>query len=383
LTCAADEIGSLTKALAPFSGEFDDLPVDPSTPAILPYTSGTTGRPKGAPLSQHNLSSNAEALVETWGFSSDDVLIHILPLFHVHGLVVALNCVLAVGAQMRFFKGFSPNDIIASFANSTVMMGVPTHYHRLLAEEGLTEKACAPMRLFISGSAPLLAPVFEEFAKRTGKPILERYGMTETAMIASNPLHGERRAGTVGFPLPGVRVRIVDQVTDEPIEAGAIGSIQVSGPNVFPGYLGRPELNATEFCADGYFRTGDLGVFSADGYLSIVGRSKDLVISGGLNVYPKEVEDVLDSLDGVDESAVVGLPHEDFGEAVTAAIVAKRGANLDPEALREAAAKLLASYKVPKQIAIIDELPRNTMGKVEKARLRTQLAQLFAQPKAR
>ena len=378
LMCDSNEVGSLFAALAHFKGDFEDLPVEPSTPAILPYTSGTTGRPKGAPLSQSNLASNATALVETWGFSSDDVLIHILPLFHVHGLVVALNCALAVGAQMRFFKGFSPSTVIESFASSTVMMGVPTHYHRLLAEDALTEAACAPMRLFISGSAPLLAPVFEEFAKRTGKPILERYGMTETAMIASNPLHGERRAGTVGFPLPGVSVRIADQVTDEPVEAGSIGAIQVAGPNVFSGYLGRPELNATEFCADGYFRTGDLGVFSGDGYLSIVGRSKDLVISGGLNVYPKEVEDVLDSLEGVEESAVVGLPHEDFGEAVTAAVVARRGANLDPESLRVAAAKALASYKVPKQIVVIDELPRNTMGKVEKARLRSQLVELLA-----
>jgi malonyl-CoA/methylmalonyl-CoA synthetase len=347
---------------------------------VLPYTSGTTGRPKGAPLSQHNLASNAQALVETWGFSGDDVLIHILPLFHVHGLVVALNCTFAVGAQMRFFNGFSPQAVIDAFSTSTVMMGVPTHYHRLLGEQGLTKEACAPMRLFISGSAPLLAPVFEEFAERTGKPILERYGMTETAMIASNPLNAERRAGTVGFPLPGVSVRIVDEVTDEPVEAGVIGAIQVSGPNVFSGYLGRPELNATEFCADGYFRTGDLGTFSADGYLSIVGRSKDLVISGGLNVYPKEVEDILDALPGVDESAVVGLPHEDFGEAVVAAVVLKPGAVVEPAAIREAAAKMLASYKVPKQIVILEALPRNTMGKVEKGRLRTQLAELLAQP---
>lgn len=382
LTCAANETGTLAEALAPYEGIFEDLPVYPSTPAILPYTSGTTGRPKGAPLSQHNLASNAEALIATWGFTGDDILIHVLPLFHVHGLVVALNCVFAAGAQMQFFNGFSPKSVIGAFETSTVMMGVPTHYHRLLAEDGLTKEACAPMRLFISGSAPLLTPVFEEFAERTGKPILERYGMTETAMIASNPLNAERRAGTVGQPLPGVSVRIVDEVTDEPVEAGIIGAIQVAGPNVFSGYLGRPELNATEFCADGYFRTGDLGVFSADGYLSIVGRSKDLVISGGLNVYPKEVEDVLDALPGIDESAVVGLPHEDFGEAVVAAVVLKHGVHLDPASIREAAAKLLASYKVPKQVAIVESLPRNTMGKVEKARLRTQLAELLAQPEA-
>ena len=377
-TCAADESGTLSDALSGFSGEFADRHIEGDAPAVLCYTSGTTGRPKGAPLSQHNLAANTEALIATWGFSADDVLIHILPLFHVHGLVVALNCTLGSGAQLRFFGGFSPKSVIAAFATSTVMMGVPTHYHRLLGEEGLTAEACAPMRLFISGSAPLLAPVFEEWAARTKKPILERYGMTETSMLASNPLLGERRAGTVGRPLPGVSIRVVDEVSDEPLPAGAIGAIQVRGPNVFSGYLGRPELNATEFSADGYFRTGDLGKLSDDGYLSIVGRAKDLVISGGLNVYPKEVEDVLDALDGVAESAVVGLAHEDFGEAVVAAVVAKATATLDPSELRAQAAELLASYKVPKQIAVVDSLPRNTMGKVEKARLRTQLAELWA-----
>jgi malonyl-CoA/methylmalonyl-CoA synthetase len=319
-------------------------------------------------------------LISKWGFSDDDVLIHILPLFHVHGLVVALNCVFGVGAQMRFFSRFVPQEVIDAFAESTVLMGVPTHYHRLLAEERLNEASCARMRLFISGSAPLLAPVFNEFIRRTGKPILERYGMTETAMICSNPLDGERRAGTVGFPLPGVEVRVADETSDEPLPAGQIGAIQVRGPNVFAGYLGRPELNATEFCADGFFRTGDLGAFDDDGYLSILGRSKDLVISGGLNVYPKEVEDVLDALAGVEESAVVGLPDADFGEAVVAAVVLARGAELDAVALREAARERLAPYKVPKQVMIVDALPRNTMGKVEKARLREQLAVLVVQP---
>jgi malonyl-CoA/methylmalonyl-CoA synthetase len=238
------------------------------------------------------------------------------------------------------------------------------------------------MRLFISGSAPLLAPVFNEFIRRTGQPILERYGMTETAMICSNPLEGERRAGTVGFPLPGVEVRVADETTDEPLAANQIGAIQVRGPNVFAGYLGRPELNATEFCDDGFFRTGDLGAFDSDGYLSILGRSKDLVISGGLNVYPKEVEDVLDALVGVEESAVVGLPDADFGEAVVAAVVLTPGAELDPPSLREAARERLAPYKVPKQVVIVDALPRNTMGKVEKARLREQLAVLLVQPDA-
>ncbi|HEY5271766.1 MAG TPA: AMP-binding protein [Acidimicrobiales bacterium] len=379
-TCAADESGSLADSIATLSPEFDDRPVGPDDPAILPYTSGTTGRPKGAPLSQHNLSSNAEALIATWGFTDEDILIHILPLFHVHGLVVGLNCVFGAGAQMRFYSRFVPQDVIDAFADSTVMMGVPTHYHRLLAEERLNEASCAPMRLFISGSAPLLAPVFNEFSRRTGKPILERYGMTETAMICSNPLDGERRAGTVGFPLPGVEVRVADETTDKPIETGKIGAIQVRGPNVFSGYLGRPELNATEFCPDGFFRTGDLGAFSDDGYLSILGRSKDLVISGGLNVYPKEVEDVLDNLPGVEESAVIGIADPDFGEAVVAAVVPEPDAALDPATLRAEARERLAPYKVPKHVVIVDALPRNTMGKVEKSRLRDQLAVLLVQP---
>jgi malonyl-CoA/methylmalonyl-CoA synthetase len=378
-TCTADESGTLIDAISSLPTSFDDRPVGPDDPAILPYTSGTTGRPKGAPLSQHNLSSNAEALIATWGFTGDDVLIHILPLFHVHGLVVGLNCVFGSGAQMRFYPRFVPQSVIDAFADSTVMMGVPTHYHRLLAEEQLNETSCAPMRLFISGSAPLLAPVFNEFSRRTGKPILERYGMTETAMICSNPLDGERRAGTVGFPLPGVEVRVADETTDEPLEAGQIGAIQVRGPNVFAGYLGRPELNATEFCRDGFFRTGDLGAFDDDGYLSILGRSKDLVISGGLNVYPKEVEDVLDNLPGVEESAVVGIADPDFGEAVVAAVVPEPGALLQPASLREQARERLAPYKVPKHVVIVDTLPRNTMGKVEKSRLRDQLAFLLVQ----
>jgi malonyl-CoA/methylmalonyl-CoA synthetase len=379
-TCAADESGTLGEATAPFSSDFEDRLVGPDDPAILCYTSGTTGRPKGAPLSQHNLSSNAEALIATWGFSDADVLIHILPLFHVHGLVVGLNCVFGAGARMRYFSRFVPQGVIDAFAESTVLMGVPTHYHRLLAEDRLNEESCAPMRLFISGSAPLLAPVFNDFSRRTGKPILERYGMTETAMICSNPLDGERRAGTVGFPLPGVEVRVADEMTDEPLGTGQIGAIQVRGPNVFAGYRGRPELNATEFCNDGFFRTGDLGAFDDDGYLSILGRSKDLVISGGLNVYPKEVEDVLDNLPGVEESAVVGIADPDFGEAVVAAVVARPDTALEPAALREQARQRLASYKVPKHVVIVGALPRNTMGKVEKSRLRNELTALLIAP---
>jgi malonyl-CoA/methylmalonyl-CoA synthetase len=379
-TCSADESGTLAEATATLSSDFEDRPVGPDDFAILCYTSGTTGRPKGAPLSQHNLSSNAEALIATWGFSSGDVLIHILPLFHVHGLVVGLNCVFGAGAQMRYFSRFVPQSVIDAFEGSTVMMGVPTHYHRLLAEDRLNKASCAPMRLFISGSAPLLAPVFNEFSRRTGKPILERYGMTETAMICSNPLNEERRAGTVGFPLPGIEVRVADETTDEPLATGQIGAIQVRGPNVFAGYLGRPELNATEFCRDGFFRTGDLGAFDTDGYLSILGRSKDLVISGGLNVYPKEVEDVLDNLPGVEESAVVGIPDPDFGEAVVAAVVAHGHAALDPATLRDQARERLASYKVPKHVVIVEALPRNTMGKVEKSRLRNELTALLAEP---
>ncbi len=385
----ADERGAGTLAVlaATQGSEFDDVARVPDDLAAVLYTSGTTGRPKGAMQSHGNLTSNALALHAAWGFRPDDVLLHALPIFHTHGLFVATNCVLANGTSMVFLPRFDAGAVLEQLPRCTVFMGVPTYYTRLLAEPGLDAARCAGMRLFVSGSAPLLASTHDEFRARTGHAILERYGMTETSMITSNPLDGKRRPGTVGFPLPGVEVRVTtEDGTVQPVGAigavagavggvaGAIGGVEVRGPNVLAGYWRRPELGATEFTADGFFKTGDLGVFDADGYLSIVGRSKDLVISGGLNVYPKEVEDVLDGLDGVLESAVIGVPDPDFGEAVVAVVVLEPGATVDEDRVRAAARELLASYTVPKRVHTVDALPRNTMGKVEKARLRERFA---------
>lgn len=341
---------------------FDDHRSAPDDLAALLYTSGTTGRPKGAMLSHRNLASNCLVLAELWGFSHDDVLLHALPTFHTHGLFVATNCALIAGAPMVWLPRFDAAAVLEALPRCTVMMGVPTFYTRLLADERFTVGLCAAMRLFVSGSAPLLASVHEAFTARTGHAILERYGMTETTMLTSNPLHGERRPGTVGFALPGVGVRVVAD------DGGAVGGIEVRGPNVFAGYWKRPELTATEFTDDGFFRTGDVGTFDADGYLHIVGRSKDLIITGGLNVYPVEVEAVLDELPGVVESAVIGVPDADFGEAVVAVLVTSSG--LDVDAVRSAARARLASFKVPKRVHVVDALPRNAMGKVEKAVLR-------------
>jgi malonyl-CoA/methylmalonyl-CoA synthetase len=376
-TCAVDESGTLVAAASSLPTFFEDRPVGPDDPAILPYTSGTTGRPKGAPLSQHNLSSNAEALIATWGFSNNDVLIHILPLFHVHGLVVGLNCVFGSGASMRFYSRFVPQTVIDAFADATVLMGVPTHYHRLLSEERMNEASCSSMRLFISGSAPLLAPVFNEFSRRTGKTILERYGMTETGMNVSNPYEGERIAGTVGLPLPGVEVRIADPETGVRVADGGIGMIEVRGPNVFKGYWRMPERTAQEFRPDGFFITGDLGAIGEGGYVYIVGRGKDLIITGGLNVYPIEVEEKIDALPGVVESAVVGLPHVDFGEAVTAVVATGGGVHPGEAEVLAALEAELAAFKRPKRVVFVDELPRNTMGKVQKAALRAEFASLY------
>jgi malonyl-CoA/methylmalonyl-CoA synthetase len=338
--------------------------------AAILYTSGTTGRSKGAMLSHRNLASNAEVLHREWGFRPGDVLVHMLPLFHVHGLFVACHCVLMNGSAMRFYPRFDARRALADFATSTVFMGVPTFYTRLLAEPGLTRAACAPMRLFVSGSAPLLAETHVEFEARTGQRILERYGMTETGMLTSNPLSGERRAGSVGRALPGTRVRVLDD-SGEPCAPGAIGHVQVAGDNVFAGYWRMPERNREEFTPDGFFRTGDLGSLAADGYLTIVGRSKDLIITGGYNVYPKEIELALDELPGVQESAVVGVPHPDFGEAVTAVVVPRKGAAAPSEDALIAALKArLANFKVPKRVYVVDELPRNAMGKVQKNVLR-------------
>jgi malonyl-CoA/methylmalonyl-CoA synthetase len=366
LTLDTGGAGTLTEAASGHLGTFDDVVRDPADPAALLYTSGTTGRPKGALLSHANLAANAITLCDVWGFRGDDVLLHVLPIFHAHGLFVALHCVLASGASTRFLPRFDVDATLEALPASTVLMGVPTHYTRLLADPRLDAARCRNVRLFVSGSAPLSAATHEAFRERTGHAILERYGMTETVMITSNPRGGER-PGTVGRPLPGVEVRLGEGTVD------GVGPVEVRGPSVFAGYWRRPELASTEFTPDGWFRTGDLGSVDHDGYLHLVGRSKDLVITGGLNVYPKEVEAVLDALPGVEESAVVGLPHPDLGEAVVAVVVPRAGAVLDPEQLRTETRAYLAAFKVPKQVHLVDALPRNAMGKVEKAVLRDRL----------
>ena len=340
--------------------------------AAILYTSGTTGRSKGAMLSHGNLLSNAQTLKAYWDWQPGDVLIHALPIFHVHGLFVASHGALLNGSKMIWFARFDPKASIARMREATVFMGVPTLYVRLLAEPTLSPAACASMRLFISGSAPLLVETFDSWIERTGHTLLERYGMSETVMLTSNPCDsafGERRGGTVGFPLPGVGVRVRnDQGRDCP--TGDIGGIEVRGPNVFSGYWRMPGKTREEFTADGFFRTGDVGRWDANGYLSIVGRSKDLIITGGYNVYPKEIESYLDEMDGVAESAVIGVPHRDFGEAVTAVVVRKPGATLDEGAIVAALKARIAAFKVPRRVHVVDDLPRNAMGKVQKNLLR-------------
>jgi malonyl-CoA/methylmalonyl-CoA synthetase len=361
--------GSLVDAARGADPAFDTVARAGDDLAAILYTSGTTGRSKGAMLSHRNLASNAQVLHREWGFRPGDVLVHMLPLFHVHGLFVACHCILMNGSAMRFHARFDPARALADFRSSTVFMGVPTFYTRLLGEPGLTREACSSMRLFVSGSAPLLAETHVEFEQRTGQRILERYGMTETGMLTSNPLQGERRAGSVGRPLPGTDVRVVDD-QGEACAPGENGNVQVRGPNVFGGYWRMPEKNAEEFTADGWFRTGDVGSLSADGYLTIAGRSKDLIITGGYNVYPKEIELVLDALPGVKESAVVGVPHPDFGEAVTAVVVPAQGQAPSEKEIIAAIKGQLANFKVPKRVHVVEELPRNTMGKVQKNVLR-------------
>jgi malonyl-CoA/methylmalonyl-CoA synthetase len=352
--------------------------------AAILYTSGTTGRSKGAMLSHGNLSSNARVLKEYWGWQSGDVLIHALPIFHVHGLFVASHGALLNGSRMIWFSKFDPKAVIARLPDATVFMGVPTLYVRLLGEKAFDRHACRHMRLFVSGSAPLLIETFNEFRARTGHTILERYGMSETVRLTSNPYRrdegegrGERRGGTVGFPLPGVGVRVVDDA-GQPCPAGETGHLQVRGPNVFAGYWRMPEKTREEFTDDGWFKTGDVGRIATDGYVTIVGRSKDLIISGGYNVYPAEIEGVLNELPGVAESAVVGVPHPDFGEAVIAVVVARPGAQPDAGSMIGALKSQIANFKVPKQVFVVPELPRNTMGKVQKNLLRDQHRALFA-----
>jgi len=343
--------------------------------AVILYTSGTTGRSKGAMLTHGNMLSNARTLKALWGWRPGDVLVHALPIFHIHGLFVACHGALLNGSRMIWFDRFEPAPVIARLPGATVFMGVPTMYVRLLAEPSLTPEACSTMRLFVSGSAPLLPETFRMWQQRTGHTILERYGMSETVMLTSNPCdtaEGERRAGTVGRPLPGVDLRIAS-----PDPGTGNGGIEVRGPNVFAGYWGLPEKTKEEFTGDGWFRTGDVGHIDADGYVHIVGRAKDLVISGGFNVYPAEVEATLDELPGVQESAVIGVPHPDFGEAVVAVVVPRPGAELDAPTLIMAVKSRLANFKVPKQIIIASDLPRNAMGKVQKNSLREQHQALF------
>jgi malonyl-CoA/methylmalonyl-CoA synthetase len=346
--------------------------------AALLYTSGTTGRSKGAMLTRANLATNAITLAQAWRFSSHDVLLHALPIFHVHGLFVAINTVLASGCSMLFLSRFDADEVVRLLPQATVMMGVPTFYTRLLQIPAFTRAVAANIRLFVSGSAPLLAQTHREFRERTGHAILERYGMSETLMNTSNPYDGERVAGSVGPALPGVEVRITDPESGAPLPGpDAIGMIEVRGPNVFSGYWRMPEKTAAEFRQDGFFITGDVGRFDRRGYLFIVGRAKDLIISGGYNVYPVEIEAELDALNGVAESAVVGVPHPDFGEGVTAVVVPRAGATLEESALRAALELRLAKYKLPKRIVFVREMPRNAMGKVQKAELRQRYRDLY------
>ena len=367
----ADGSGSLMAAAAEQATAFTTVPREAGDVAAIVYTSGTTGRPKGAMISHGNLAANGLTLVDAWGFTDSDVLLHALPLFHVHGLFVACHCVLLSGARLLMLPRFESHAVIDRLPRATAMMGVPTYYTRLLAEAAFDAGRCSNMRLFVSGSAPLLESTFEAFRERTGHTILERYGMTETGMNLSNLLHGERRAGTVGFPLPGVEARIVDD-QGRPVTDGSVGQLQVRGPNVFQGYWRKPDKTAEEFVGDGFFRTGDLASQDADGYFRIAGRGKDLIISGGLNVYPKEVESYIDALDGVLESAVIGLPHPDFGEAVAAVVVPQPGHEneLSEAAIIATLKERVAGFKVPKRVFVTDALPRNTMGKVQKNVLR-------------
>ena len=375
LGTAAD--GSLMDRAAGATPREDVVVLGENDLAAILYTSGTTGRSKGAMLTHRNLASNAGTLCQAWHFTPEDRLIHALPIFHTHGLFVACNVILMAGASMLFLPKFDADVIFEEMPHGTVLMGVPTFYTRLVADERLTPEVTANMRLFISGSAPLTAETHEAFEQKTGHAILERYGMTETNMNTSNPYDGERRAGTVGMPLPGVEIRITDRETGEEVSRGEIGMLQVRGPNVFIGYWRMPEKTREELLDDGFFITGDLAMVDDQGYVHIVGRDKDLVISGGYNVYPKEVEQVIDELDEVYESAVVGLPHPDFGEGVTAVVVRQAGATIDEAGVMAHLDGHLAKYKQPKKVFFVDTLPRNTMGKVQKNELRNQFQDTY------
>jgi malonyl-CoA/methylmalonyl-CoA synthetase len=377
-TLGEDRQGTLLDRAAFHSDVHEPAGRAASDLAAILYTSGTTGRSKGAMLTHGNLLSNARVLKSYWGWVHGDVLIHALPIFHVHGLFVASHGALLSGSRMIWFARFDAAMVVERLPEATVFMGVPTLYVRLLAEAGLTRAACAGMRLFVSGSAPLLIETFNAWRKRTDHTILERYGMSETVMLTSNPYRPEsaRRGGTVGLPLPGVGLRVHDD-KGRLLPAGEIGGIEVKGPNVFIGYWRMPEKTADEFTTDLWFKTGDVGTIDGDGYVTIVGRSKDLIISGGYNVYPAEVEGVVNELPGVAESAVVGVPHPDFGEAVVAVVVGKPGSRLDGAVIGSALKARIANFKVPKRVFVVDELPRNTMGKVQKNLLREQHRGLF------
>ena len=369
--------GSLTEGAAKASSDFQTVTRASDDLAAILYTSGTTGRSKGAMLTHDNLASNSQTLVGYWRFTPNDILIHALPIYHTHGLFVASNVTLFARATMIFLNKFDPEQVIGLMARATALMGVPTFYVRLLANPKLSKDTTKHMRLFVSGSAPLLADTHREWSARTGHAVLERYGMTETNMNTSNPYDGERVPGAVGFPLPGVSVRVTDPESGTPLKADDIGMIEVKGPNVFKGYWRMPEKTAAEFRTDGFFITGDLGKIDGKGYVHIVGRGKDLVISGGFNVYPKEVESEIDAMPGVVESAVIGVPHADFGEGVTAIVVTDKKTPLDEAGVLKALDGRLAKFKMPKRVLFVDDLPRNTMGKVQKNVLRDQYTALY------
>ncbi len=371
----AEHAGSLAERADHCDANCPSAECDAADLAAIIYTSGTTGRAKGAMLTHGNLAANAYALKACWRFTPQDLLLHALPLFHIHGLFVAVNVTLAAGASLLVLPGFDVDAIVQNLPAASVYMGVPTHYLRLLQDRRVDHELAAQVRLFVSGSAPLLPETHAEWLSRTGHSILERYGMSETGIIASNPCGGERVAGTVGQPLPGVSVRVVDPDSGAPLPTGHPGMIEVKGPNVFVGYWRMPDRTRAEFRADGYFVTGDVGAFDARGYLRIVGRSKDLIITGGFNVYPREVEAELEAIAGVLESAVFGVPHPDFGEGVTAVVVACSA--LGADAVLAQLKQRLAGYKCPKRILFAAELPRNAMGKVQKSVLRGQYAQLY------
>ncbi|PYF02350.1 malonyl-CoA/methylmalonyl-CoA synthetase [Rhodopseudomonas faecalis] len=377
-TLDANGEGTISAAAATASSEFVTVPRAGTDLAAILYTSGTTGRSKGAMLSHDNLASNSRMLVNFWRFTPDDVLIHALPIYHTHGLFVASNVTLFARASMIFLPKFDPELIIKLMSRATVLMGVPTFYSRLLQSPALTKEAAGAMRLFISGSAPLLADTHREWSARTGHAVLERYGMTETNMTTSNPYDGARVPGAVGPALPGICVRVVDTESGRELPPGEIGMIEVKGPNVFQGYWRMPDKTKAEFRSDGFFITGDLGKIDQDGYVYIVGRGKDLVITGGFNVYPKEVETEIDAIPGVVESAVIGVPHADFGEGVTAVVVRDKGAAVDEATVLGALEGQLAKFKMPKRVLFVDELPRNTMGKVQKNVLRDTYAKLYS-----